>query len=49
MEVANFLVKEGSALAEQFLAGEIELPVQIRGSMWLALPDDASILAFGAV
>lgn len=51
MELANHLVEKGRELAEQFLAGEIELPVPIDAGliMWLALPDDKSILAFGAV
>lgn len=49
MELANYLVEDGRRLAEQFLVGEIELPVQISGLMWLALPDDKSVLAFGAV
>lgn len=39
------LAKE--ALPESFLnAGEIKLPVQIKGTLWLELPDDKSILAF---
>lgn len=39
------LAKE--ALSESFLnAGEIKLPVQIKGTLWLELPDDKSVLAF---
>lgn len=49
MELANHLVEKGKELAEQFLAGEIELPVQISGAMWLALPGDKSVLAFDAI
>ena len=49
MEIAEYIRKDGVALAEKYLRGEIQLPVQIVGAMWLALPGDSSVLAHGAV
>jgi hypothetical protein len=49
MEISEDIRRDGAALAEKYLRGEIQLPVEIVGAMWLALPRDSSVIAHGAI
>ncbi len=49
MELTRNVVTEATDLAEQYLDGEISLPASLCGVFWLALPEDKTVLAHGAI